>query len=196
MSIDVNERVTELTVNGKVVQIGLDTTTDSPATAVDILLGKEAWVNNEKVVGSLDLSDRIKPTGEIEITKNGTYNVTNYASANVNVSGSPVLNVVYSAEHNGAIIHFDLNDGEVVFTAAMNGETQQFDTGTYVISGNQITFTLNQMGSITGTILDQFNIEFGEDSPLGYIVVQYPFKIDKYITENGTYDPHAEGVDV
>ena len=56
MAIDVNERVTELTVDGKVVQIGLDTTTNNPASVEDIILGKEAWANGEKIVGKRDLN--------------------------------------------------------------------------------------------------------------------------------------------
>lgn len=57
-------------------------TTDSNATSNDIVTGKTAFVNGEKITGSYA---GIIPTGTININENAVVDVTNYASASVNV---------------------------------------------------------------------------------------------------------------
>ena len=65
--------------------VAFDDTTDATATADKILQGYTAYANGQKLVGTA--SGGITPSGTIQITQNGQVDVTQYAIADVNVSG-------------------------------------------------------------------------------------------------------------
>ena len=87
---NIKKNVTILNVTGSYE--GLDTS-DATATASDIKTDKTAYVNGQKITGNFA---GIIPTGTIPITQNGTVDVTNYASAEVSVSGGGGKNVQYN----------------------------------------------------------------------------------------------------
>lgn len=76
---NIKKDVTILNVTG--TYEGIDTS-DANAVANDIVTGKTAYVNGQKLTGTYT---GIIPTGTKSITQNGTVDVSNYASANVSV---------------------------------------------------------------------------------------------------------------
>lgn len=87
---NIKSGVNILGVNGNYT--GLDTS-DATATASDIKTDKTAYVNGQKITGNFA---GIVPSGTINILQNGTnIDVSQYASADVSVSGSGGKNVQY-----------------------------------------------------------------------------------------------------
>jgi surface protein len=80
---NIKDGVTIFDVTGTLEE-GVDTS-DANATANDIVTNKTAYVNGQKLTGTYT---GIVPTGTKQITENGTVDVSNFANAEVNVSGA------------------------------------------------------------------------------------------------------------
>lgn len=137
-------------------------TTDSNAIANDIVTGKTAFVNGEKITGTYT---GIIPTGTKNIIENGTVDVTNYASANVNVP-APTPNLQSKSltitENGTQTVSADsgydgLDEVEITTNVSSSGGGKNFQSNTdtfYAIGNGAYThsglkLTVNKTGTYT-----------------------------------------------
>ena len=128
-------------------------TSDADAAAGDILNGKKAYGSSGAITGSYN-----PPSGSISITDNGTVDVTNYATAIVNVQGGGGSKLLAAWDFTSS-----LTDSVNSFVATLGGSASQSSAGVSIPDLNSyITFPL-----ATKAVFRTYEIDMGSMSYYG-----------------------------
>lgn len=117
-----------------------------------IMLGGKALIASES---------GITPTGTLSITANGTYDVTNYASVIVNVSGGGSYTVLTTAD----IELEDTGEGSVAFSGDLF-----YDTIFYLILNNNTPVSFYTKSNVEGMQVANCYTDNGEAITFSYVL--------------------------
>jgi len=162
--------------------------------------GKDLYLRSGDVslvnISETSGSGGIQPTGTINITENGVYNVTNYASADVQVVGGETVTAINGTEH-------PITEGEFVRFKEVWDSEQSVTINTIVDGGYQAvneTFksgralediAAGESGSIETTSATLYYSNLAVDVTPNTATIQYAY-VNKYDGSNWT----ESGVDV
>lgn len=149
VTADKNETFTSLVPKVLDIETGIDTS-DANATANDILINKTAYVNGEKITGSISLkeSQTYTPTTENQIINSGQYIAEDQiilGDINLISSNIKANTTIFGVTGDKNIIDTTVDEANTASSTNMLKDTIAF------VNGQQITGTCESIGNTTIT---------------------------------------------
>jgi hypothetical protein len=168
--------------------------TVTPTTSAQTAVAAGRYTTGAVTVAAIP-SSYIQPAGTLDITTDGTYDVKNYASANVNVSPTYTLTLLgaqgstYTIEKNGGTRQDFVTGATYSFVPGDTFKFRIVDGGTIYLDGEVVSTSSGGTNSYTFTTSDN-DVTATANSYKIYIENIIP---TISITENGTYNVKEYG---